>query len=482
MSNIFTRNLLKDLLNEETSENNYSLPQFINIIDKKYDNNFTSSYMPQVGGNDLKHGTSNSTEDDVNQLISMLTSESDDSMKFSANSTQTEVLENRLKNMTFNGGGVKKIKQKGGADPQKIKEACKLLEDAGYTFSIKNQNCEQYLEKNSPSEIMKDFNLNNIFTKPTASPKNSKESNPSTSSFKPGTIYDTETSTVKKNINSSATSSINQSKQIKDLSDTSDVKPTTTNNSLSLPPVSPNKIETETKSANSTSSFLPPVSASKITTTSQSDTKSVNSTSSFLPVGSVSKMSSTSLNSATSIPNASETENRTLLDSAVDMVKDVTKRISRAFVGDSDTSQSNVSVTSSQNKIVNSVLPSPTSSEKPTQTGGAKKGKKKMSKKASKKTSNKKKNSTKKGKKMSGGSKKISKSTKKISKSTKKMSKSTKKMSKGSKKKVSKKVSSKKGKKMSGGAKKRGTKKTSTKKSKKSSKKSKKINKTRNTK
>lgn len=474
MSNIFTRNLLKDLLNEETSENNYSLPQFINIIDKKYDNNFTSSYMPQVGGNDLKHGTSNSTEDDVNQLISMLTSESDDSMKFSANSTQTEVLENRLKNMTFNGGGVKKIKQKGGADPQKIKEACKLLEDAGYTFSIKNQNCEQYLEKNSPSGIMKDFNLNNIFTKPTASPKNSKESNPSTSSFKPGTIYDTETSTVKKDINSSATSSINQSKQIKDLSDTSDVKPTT-NNSLSLPPVSQNKIETETKSANSTSSFLPPVSASKITTTSQSDTKSVNSTSSFLPVGSVSKMSSTSLNSATSIPNASETENRTLLDSAVDIVKGVTKSISRAFVGDSDTSQSNVSVTSSQNKIVNSVLPSPTSSEKPTQTGGAKKGKKKMSKKASKKTSNKKKNSTKKGKKMSGGSKKMSKSTKKISKSTKKMSK-------GSKKKVSKKASSKKGKKMSGGAKKRGTKKTSTKKSKKSSKKSKKINKTRNTK
>jgi hypothetical protein len=465
MSNIFTRNLLKDLLNEETSENNYSLPQFINIIDKKNNNNFTSSYMPQVGGNDFNHGTSNSTEDDVNQLISMLTSESDDSMKFSANSTQTEVLENRLKNMTFNGGGLKKMKQKGGSDPQKIKEACKLLEEAGYTFSIKNQNCEQYLEKNSPSGIMKDFNLNNIFTKPAASPKNNKESNPSTSSFKPGTIYDTETSTVKKDLNSSATSSINQANPIKDLSDTSDVKPATKNSSF-LPPVPTSKMNTtnqsETKSANSTSSFLPAISASKMTATSQSETKTANSTSSFLPVGSVSKMSSTSLSSVTSIPNASETENRTLLDSAVDMVKGVTKSISRVFVGDSDTSQSNASATSSQKNIVNPVLPSPTSSEKPTptssekptQTGGAKRGRKKMSKKASKKSSNKKKNSTKKGKKMSGGAKK----------------------------KGSKKASSKKGKKMSGGAKKRGTKKASSKKSKKSSKKSKKNNKTRKTK
>jgi hypothetical protein len=384
MSNIFTRNLLRDLLNEETSDNNYALPQYINIIDKKNTNTFISSYMPQIGGNNTKNVSSSSTEDDVNQLISMLTSESDDSMKFSANSTQTEVLENRLKNMTFNGGGMKKIKQKGGANPEKIKEACKLLEEAGYTFSIKDQNCEKYLENNSPNEFMKNFNLFNIFSKSSEStPKQNKESNPSTSSFNPGTIYDTETSTSKKN---SAKES-----NIKNFFETSDAK-----------------------STNSTSSFLPTLaSPNKMSATSMSDTKSVNSTSTFLPTISASKLSATSLSSATSIPNASETENRTLFDSAVDMVKDVTKSISKVYIGDSDTS-----LTSTQNNIVKSFPLSPTSTEKPAiQIGGAKKSKKKTSKKTSKKSSNKKK-----GKKMSGGGKK--KSTKKNS--NKKQKKSSK--------------------------------------------------------
>jgi hypothetical protein len=57
----------------------------------------------------------------------MLTSDSEDKSSFSANSTQTEALENRLRNMTQNGGAP--------PDAVKVKEACDLLKNAGYSFN-----------------------------------------------------------------------------------------------------------------------------------------------------------------------------------------------------------------------------------------------------------------------------------------------------------------------------------------------------------
>jgi len=57
-----------------------------------FNNNLTSSVVPQKGG-------SFNNNNDVNQLISMLTSESNDKNNFTTNSTNTEDLENRLRNM-----------------------------------------------------------------------------------------------------------------------------------------------------------------------------------------------------------------------------------------------------------------------------------------------------------------------------------------------------------------------------------------------
>ena len=119
MSNIFGRKLFSE-------DNNESLkyPNNLKSLDNKTSNHFMATFLPQKGGSWKNSKTT--TEDDVNNLISMLTSDSDDKNNFSANSTQTAVLENRIKNMMQNGGVNKK--QSGGADPEKVKEACKLFD------------------------------------------------------------------------------------------------------------------------------------------------------------------------------------------------------------------------------------------------------------------------------------------------------------------------------------------------------------------
>ena len=151
MSNNFDKTLLKDLLSE-TVTNNINLPQFITIVDKK-DNNFASTFLPQKGGLwNKKLNSKNTTEDEVNQLISMLTSETEDKHNFSANSTQTEQLENRLKNMLQNGGKNRSRNQKGAGNvDEEMKKTCNLLEDAGF----KGTACNEYLEKSS--------NINQMF-------------------------------------------------------------------------------------------------------------------------------------------------------------------------------------------------------------------------------------------------------------------------------------------------------------------------------
>jgi len=67
----------------------------------------TSGFMPQKGGSVNKNNNN-----EVNQLISMLTSDSDDKNNFTANSTATEELENRLRNMLQDGGAKKKKNKK----------------------------------------------------------------------------------------------------------------------------------------------------------------------------------------------------------------------------------------------------------------------------------------------------------------------------------------------------------------------------------
>jgi len=167
MRNFSSKKILPELFSE-TSD--YNVPHYINIVDKKK-NEFVTNFLPQTGGSWNKK-TKNTTDDDINQLIAMLTSDSEDKNNFTANSTQTDILENRLKNMIQAGGSNKKhISQKGGsgANATEVKKACDILANAGYSFTIGNKNCEQYVEANSPTTS----SISNIFTadKKTTSPK-----------------------------------------------------------------------------------------------------------------------------------------------------------------------------------------------------------------------------------------------------------------------------------------------------------------------
>jgi len=72
----------------------------------------TSSFMPQKGGSFSATSDNKNNTNDVNQLISMLTSDSNDKNNFTANSTATEELENRLRNMLQDGGAKKKKNKK----------------------------------------------------------------------------------------------------------------------------------------------------------------------------------------------------------------------------------------------------------------------------------------------------------------------------------------------------------------------------------
>ena len=65
----------------------------------------TSSFMPQKGGSVKSLQVNKNTDEQVNQLISMLTSESEDVQNLTSNSTSTVELENKLRNMLQDGGG-----------------------------------------------------------------------------------------------------------------------------------------------------------------------------------------------------------------------------------------------------------------------------------------------------------------------------------------------------------------------------------------
>jgi hypothetical protein len=140
MSNIFS-----EILSDSIRLNN--------MTDKKSHKKFISTFLSQNGGSFSKKSVN--TDDEVNQLISMLTSDSEDKSSFNTNSTQTEALENKLRNMTQNGGAT--------PDAVKVKEACNLLKNAGYTFSVKGQNCNDFIMSNTSSNFMDQ--ISSIFTK-----------------------------------------------------------------------------------------------------------------------------------------------------------------------------------------------------------------------------------------------------------------------------------------------------------------------------
>ena len=160
MSKNFNKNNLKEIFSELTTESSINLPQYLNIKNvsgqKGGDIDITSSFLPQKGGSFSATSSANKhSNNEVNQLISMLTSESNDKHNFSANSTATEDLENRLRNMLQNGGAKKKSskKQKGGsASNDDLKNCCNMLKNAGINVKLDNLNCSDYFNNLSNKE------------------------------------------------------------------------------------------------------------------------------------------------------------------------------------------------------------------------------------------------------------------------------------------------------------------------------------------
>jgi hypothetical protein len=157
MSNLFKKNNLGNIFAELDSETNVSLPKYLNIKNINSSDN-VSNFLPQKGGSFTSKGPEKNTDDQVNQLISMLTSESEDKHNFSANSTATEVLENRLRNMLQDGGAKNKKgkKQRGGAGESdaELREAYNKLRNAGYNVKLNDKPAGEYFGENSEASAL----------------------------------------------------------------------------------------------------------------------------------------------------------------------------------------------------------------------------------------------------------------------------------------------------------------------------------------
>jgi len=118
MSNIFLKDDLLGIFDTNT-ESNVSLPQWVSIVDQADNTNTTSAFNGQLGGSFSATSASNLTSvQDVNKLISMLTSEST-SANNQLSETTTASLENQLRAILQQDGGAKKYKSKkqsGGQD------------------------------------------------------------------------------------------------------------------------------------------------------------------------------------------------------------------------------------------------------------------------------------------------------------------------------------------------------------------------------
>jgi hypothetical protein len=90
----------------------------------------TSSFILQNGGGKNRKNKQSGGTNDINNLISMITSESHDAHTFSTNSTSTDVLENRLRNMLQEGGGDDSTVN----NQNEINKAIELLKSKGYNI------------------------------------------------------------------------------------------------------------------------------------------------------------------------------------------------------------------------------------------------------------------------------------------------------------------------------------------------------------
>lgn len=173
MSDIFLKNELTSIFDTTVTESNVSFPKLIKVIDKanKTDNytssvmvqqggNFSatsanSSVMIQQGGNFSATSANSSTTQNINKLISMLTSESE-------KSTETENLEQQLYSI-LNQNDNKPTKQNGGnlnnVDVDDIKKFFINLKSQGVKVDIKlnNQNMSDFfgLAQTTTTEIPK---------------------------------------------------------------------------------------------------------------------------------------------------------------------------------------------------------------------------------------------------------------------------------------------------------------------------------------
>jgi len=164
MSNLFKKDNLGKIFSELNSETSVSLPKYLNVKNINSSDN-VSNFLPQKGGSFGLKSANKNTDDQVNQLISMLTSESEDKHNFSANSTVTEVLENRLRNMLQDGGAKKKKykKQRGGAgeSDEELKAAYRKLKEAGFNVKLNDKPAEQYFGQEAD-----DSSLSALFLSP----------------------------------------------------------------------------------------------------------------------------------------------------------------------------------------------------------------------------------------------------------------------------------------------------------------------------
>jgi len=444
MSNLFNKNNLRDIFAELNSETNVPLPEYVNIKNITTTEN-TSSFLPQKGGSFSITSANKNTDDQVNQLISMLTSESDDKHNFSANSTATEVLENRLRNMLQDGGAKKKHKKQRGGGDNELKECCDKLKAAGISVKLNDKTCSEYFGEKTEASALSELFL---------APKNN--------SVKPQSASPRQPSVPSLNNETSSAMPNNLSPFL--------ASPTSTQNG------SMRQTATSTAMPNNMSSFLASPTSTQSGSVRQPSVRPTMTTSSEMPDNMSSFLASPTSTQGSANPLFKQYQppapnaEPNLLDSAVSATVETVQSAAKettSFVGDLvnnvvDTVKGSVkAVVETVDKILED-SPSPSSEKKsPRLTGGGKKRKgSKKSKKSSKKSS-------KKGsrKHTGGGKKKSKKSSKKASrkgskkgsrKGSKKMTgggkKKSKKASKKASKKGSKKSSKKGSKKLNGGA------------------------------
>lgn len=164
MSNIFLKNELTSFFDTVT-ESNLPFPKVIKVINRaNKEDNETSSTFVQQGGSFSATSTNSSTAQNINKLISMLTSEST-----STNAeTSTQQLEEQLRSMLNQDGGAKtnkSIKQKGGNEDNlnvnDIKKFFVNLKSQGVKVDVKlnNKTMSEFfnLAENTTTEVPKEL-------------------------------------------------------------------------------------------------------------------------------------------------------------------------------------------------------------------------------------------------------------------------------------------------------------------------------------